>query len=1144
MGKYIQKFVSILIVITTILASSVTYTKLIQAEESEERPILAYAYRDDYEGGKLKPIYYVDDIAISASLNYTIILNQDIEVTHPFTVQGTWLIKMNGHKFYRPTSYADNNGFLFELNAYANLTLLGEGDDKLPTTTDVKNTVFTYRGFRKDDSESTYTYSDMTVTAGGLLTGGHSTNKTGAIYMNANSTLNLSNVAINGNGTRSESAHGAINIVGKNCTINLDNSHIDHNYAEDYGGGIAIEESGSASIYMNDSSVDYNISADSGGGIVALGPLTFLTGNYNSSVSHNYAKRFAGGIGIEVDEGSGNIKQLNVTDNQAGMSGGGIDIMAPNIILDDCTIKGNTTHGYGGGIFVDDKGTIIRNCKITDNHTLKNSEEGDTTGGGIYVFCQYDVTMYGKNIVENNFNSKNNQDNVYLDDASFLAHAYIRGIAYEGSHIGITCDYTSSQKVGINITDYIEGTYFLDNPDNLHLEYNSSTKELYQKEGSGPKYSLIINGMEVGKYYSGELVCIADNIVDKEKVFTHWDYTHATGINLTTEQRTQRVFVIPMPGNDVVINALHFDRLTSLTLRVIEPKPTANRELPDWIQYIYGPEDDTQRRWTEDIEWLEVNEDGSTTPTSGIAKYDTSYALKFQLAQDFDKEIAFSETIKPENITINFSDGTTIKAASVTLDEAGTITIISESIHTDSKVTTVTSFDEEYLTVQKGIGKEELISLLPSIAIGTDTDEDKSDYEVDKDNIPDDTFDSLMEDGVITNSGTIALPVKEKDGVVFADTAVFNVTITVEEDIPEPTEEIATPTVSKESALYTGTSLKVEASTTTTDATIYYTIDNGDKTEYKSEDGIVLTTNTDKAQSFFVNVWAEKDDNVSTTLHLWYILDGRTQKTVMITCLDTSLESWSDTITKSYTSGTKVAIYAPTYTGRAFEKWIYTNSDGEQVESTDLSIKFDSLDSDQEVQAIYNPVLSSVSINIPYPQANTDLALKDQISVTGTIGNQTKDITAHFDLDHFTWLPNDTIADYETSYTAKLPITHTESIHYVLADNIEIMVNGNSDPNLIVHIDKGYTNVYITFPKTEDRPDEPEPSVKPTDEPTPTATPETKKSTSTPTSGWDDGGPFTTDKCGNVYDRWGNKIYEAKGCNVGGYNLVQTDTKD
>lgn len=41
-------------------------------------------------------------------------------------------------------------------------------------------------------------------------------------------------------------------------------------------------------------------------------------------------------------------------------------------------------------------------------------------------------------------------------------------------------------------------------------------------------------------------------------------------------------------------------------------------------------------------------------------------------------------------------------------------------------------------------------------------------------------------------------------------------------------------------------------------------------------------------------------------------------------------------------------------------------------------------------------------------------------------------------------------------------------------------------------------------------------------------------------STYDDGGPFTTDACGNVYDRWGNAIYTVKACNVKGYNLVDT----
>ena len=55
---------------------------------------------------------------------------------------------------------------------------------------------------------------------------------------------------------------------------------------------------------------------------------------------------------------------------------------------------------------------------------------------------------------------------------------------------------------------------------------------------------------------------------------------------------------------------------------------------------------------------------------------------------------------------------------------------------------------------------------------------------------------------------------------------------------------------------------------------------------------------------------------------------------------------------------------------------------------------------------------------------------------------------------------------------------------------------------------------------------------------------EPKKPTPNPEGPGDDGGPFTKDECGNVFDRWGNKIYEAKGCNVKGYKLVQTSVID
>ncbi len=58
-----------------------------------------------------------------------------------------------------------------------------------------------------------------------------------------------------------------------------------------------------------------------------------------------------------------------------------------------------------------------------------------------------------------------------------------------------------------------------------------------------------------------------------------------------------------------------------------------------------------------------------------------------------------------------------------------------------------------------------------------------------------------------------------------------------------------------------------------------------------------------------------------------------------------------------------------------------------------------------------------------------------------------------------------------------------------------------------------------------------------------TLTPEFVKNPSTGSS-WDDGGPFTTDKNGNIFDRWGNEIYHnPTGTTSKGYKVPNTGVK-
>ena len=375
MEKYIKKLICSLIVITTIFASSISYTKLVKAEEQgtqESTDIIAYGFRND----ETIEIKTVDNIQFYAQENYTIVLNQDIEISKPFYVQGNWTIKMNGHKIYRNLSSAVNNGEIFNINAYQTLNLLGIGDSRVPGSSDqVQNTEFTYYGYRKDDYTTDDTKSELTVTTGGLITGGNSTSTAGAIHMHYASTLNLDNVAVNGNAAEVwDKVSGAIyldtkndNVDSGNYTITMNNSHIDHNLSNSSGGGIYIDESDATTyLEMVNSTIDYNISryhSFSGGGIAAFSPLKLNTNqgdtfDYNSSISHNYAQFMGGGIYLAASSKGSEIKKVKINNNYAGNPGGGIYLNANSASLDDCEISGNTCKGNGGGIYINNKNVV------------------------------------------------------------------------------------------------------------------------------------------------------------------------------------------------------------------------------------------------------------------------------------------------------------------------------------------------------------------------------------------------------------------------------------------------------------------------------------------------------------------------------------------------------------------------------------------------------------------------------------------------------------------------------------------------------------------------------------------------------------------------------------------------------------------
>ena len=201
MRNCIQKLLSTFIIITTILVSSITYIKPIEIKaEPYDVPDQAVAYLWLHDEDKVPMLFYSMDSALGwAKDGFTIYMNQDWKISEPITIPSgkTYKIEMNGHKIYRDLSKSVDNGGVLTLASGATLYLLGNGDEK--TGTDVSDHEFTYQGYNEENWTSTNTKYTLTVKAGGLITGGNSDVTAGAIYMNSNSKLYLTNVAVNGN---------------------------------------------------------------------------------------------------------------------------------------------------------------------------------------------------------------------------------------------------------------------------------------------------------------------------------------------------------------------------------------------------------------------------------------------------------------------------------------------------------------------------------------------------------------------------------------------------------------------------------------------------------------------------------------------------------------------------------------------------------------------------------------------------------------------------------------------------------------------------------------------------------------------------------------------------------------------------------
>lgn len=215
-------------------------------------------------------------------------------------------------------------------------------------------------------------YSGTLTITNSILTGnlGNATNsKGGAIYIDVNSTLDISDSTISGNSS-GQFGGGIYNLDG---TATVTNCTFEDNISTTYGGGIytsgTLEVSGST-FYENES--NYGGGINNGG---SAGSTTIIS---NCSFEANNATNRGGAIE--------NKETVTVTDstffaNTASNNGGGIyNYIGAYADISTSTFVGNDAVAHGGGIY----STSSAEIHVT-NSTLSGNIAGEE-GGGIYTY--------------------------------------------------------------------------------------------------------------------------------------------------------------------------------------------------------------------------------------------------------------------------------------------------------------------------------------------------------------------------------------------------------------------------------------------------------------------------------------------------------------------------------------------------------------------------------------------------------------------------------------------------------------------------------------------------------------------------------------------------------------------------------------
>jgi hypothetical protein len=226
----------------------------------------------------------------------------------------------------------------------------------------------------------------------------------GAVYnaSGASVTLNNTDVAVN---TAGAFGGGIANFGNLGCNA----TDIYSNNAEN-GGAIANLQSAATAEIPQNTQIYSNSASELGGGVYNTGGSFFMSGFSGGYIKGNDAKY---GGGIYVGSGTLTLKLfLDVYNNQASISGGGLYMAGGKVTISGGSIYSNTATNNGGGIYngggtltlsggemigpsnsAVDGGGVYLTAKSTTNFTSVTVSGNKATGLGVGVAYEKGATM-------------------------------------------------------------------------------------------------------------------------------------------------------------------------------------------------------------------------------------------------------------------------------------------------------------------------------------------------------------------------------------------------------------------------------------------------------------------------------------------------------------------------------------------------------------------------------------------------------------------------------------------------------------------------------------------------------------------------------------------------------------------------------